>query len=337
MRIAVYGATGFTGGLTVAEVRRRGLTPVLVGRNEERLSKAAAEVGGAEVRVAPLGDQAALAAAVRDCDAVINCAGPFSILGEPVVRAAIAAGTHYLDTAGEQQYIRHILEAFADDAERAGVAVVSAMADDGGPGDMIAHLTANRLDSAAELLIADLRTPGAASRGTARSMVAVFDQGPVDYVDGDWRPVSDAVPATIAVPGEQGEVAVTPFALPGVVTAPRHLNVRRVRSVIRTEVANLFASLTEDVVESIPEVLIPEARANTRWLMLAEAADERGDRVRGWVTGPDGYRLTAVIAVEGARRLIAGGDRKGTLTPAQAFEAADFLNSLADQGVTWQL
>jgi short subunit dehydrogenase-like uncharacterized protein len=112
MRIAVHGASGITGGLTLAEVRKRGLTPVLVGRNAQRLRKAAADAGvpDAEVRVADLDDPITPADALRDCDAVVNRAGPFTLWGEPVVRAAIAAGTHYVDTEGEQRYFRHILD-----------------------------------------------------------------------------------------------------------------------------------------------------------------------------------------------------------------------------------
>lgn len=357
MRIAVHGASGFTGRLTVAEVRRRGFTPVLVGRDPDRLRKAAAEAGaqGAEIRVAALDDPAVLADALRDCDVVINCAGPFTLLAEPVIRAAIAAGVHYVDTAGEQGHVKRALDGFGEEAERAGVTVVPAMADDGGPGDMIAHLTAGLLgaEGVAELLVADLRKPGAASRGTARSLAAVFEEGPLEYVDGAWRrsvaqgtagsavagrgpagegaaPREDGgVPAVMAVPGEDGEVPVTAFALPGVATVPRHVRVRRVRSVIRSQVADLFAAMTPDVIDSVPEVPDEESRVTSRWLMLTEAVGDEGSRARGWVTGLDAYGMTAVIAVEGARRLVADGAPAGALTPAQAFDPAAFLDHLA--------
>ncbi|MGP3910227.1 saccharopine dehydrogenase family protein [Nonomuraea sp. 10N515B] len=336
MRIAVHGASGFTGRLTAAETGRRGFTPVLVGREEERLRKAAVEAGvpGAEVRVAALDQPAALADALRDCEVVINCAGPFTLLGEPVIRAAIAAGVHYLDTTGEQHYIRRVLDGFGEEAERAGVAVVPAMADDGGPGDMIAHLTAARLgtESVAEMLIADLRLPGAASRGTARSMAAVFAEGMLEYADGAWQltsGLSGGGPASLAIPGEDGEAPVTVFALPGVVTVPRHVRAGRVRSVIRTQVAELFSALTSDIVDSIPEIPDEQARLTSRWLMMAQAVAHDGTRARGWVTGLDGYGTTAVIAVEGARRLVADGAPAGTLTPAQAFGPDAFLDHLA--------
>ncbi|TYB66172.1 NAD(P)H-binding protein [Nonomuraea sp. PA05] len=335
MQVAIHGASGFTGRLTVAEVRRRGFTPVLVGRSEERLRSIAAD--GEAVRVAGLDEPGALAAAFEDCAVVINCAGPFTVLGEPVIRAAIAAGTHYLDTTGEQHYIRSILDGLDADAARAGVTVVPAMADDGGPGDMIAHLVAERVGpEVAEVLVADLRGRGVASRGTARSMAAVFGQGALAYTDGRWHPAEETS-GSIAVPGEDGEVPVAVFALPGVVTIPRHVAARRVRSVIRTEAAAMFSALTPDVVDGVPEIPDEGGRRASRWLMLAEASGEDGKRVRGWVTGADPYGLTAVIAVEGARRLAVDGAAAGALTPAQAFGPASFLDHLTGHGVTWQV
>lgn len=343
MRIAVYGASGFTGRLAVAEVRRRGFTPVLVGRDAKRLKAAAREVGVAEgegeLRVAGLADPVGLAAAFADCDAVVNCAGPFMRWGEPVVRAAIAAGTNYVDTTGEQGYIQHVFDTFSKEAERAGVSVVPAMADDGGPGDLIASLTAARVEPADEILIADLRRPGGgASRGTARSMASVFAEGAREYEDGAWRPASGAPLEPITPPGEPAAVPVTAFALPGVVTVPRHTGARRVHSAVRTDVAAMFSALTPDVVDSVPEVVPEEVRRAGRWLMLAEATGTDGRRARGWVTGADPYGLTAVIAVEGARRLsVEGTARAGVLTPAQAYDPADFLDGLAPHGVTWEV
>jgi short subunit dehydrogenase-like uncharacterized protein len=90
MKIAVYGASGFTGGLVVAELTRRGVTPVLAGRSLERLRTAAAAEAGvpdAETVRAGIGDNA-LPAAFAGCDAVINCTGPFITSGGAVVRAA---------------------------------------------------------------------------------------------------------------------------------------------------------------------------------------------------------------------------------------------------------
>ena len=48
--IAVVGATGYTGGRVLASLARRGVSIRLVGRNPERLTRAAGGLEGAEVR-----------------------------------------------------------------------------------------------------------------------------------------------------------------------------------------------------------------------------------------------------------------------------------------------
>jgi short subunit dehydrogenase-like uncharacterized protein len=90
MLIALNGASGFTGRLAAAELSRRGIDAVLVGRDPGRLRAAAAGTDFG-IRIAEIGDPDALAAAFAGADAVINTAGPFARLGGPVIRAAVAA------------------------------------------------------------------------------------------------------------------------------------------------------------------------------------------------------------------------------------------------------
>src|SRR5690348_1634802 len=107
--IAVYGATGYTGRLVAHELRRRGLTAILAGRNADKLDALVTEVGADwPTRVAAVDDPAALRAAFAGADAVINCAGPFTFFGAPVIEAAIDAGAHYCDTTGEQPYMQRV-------------------------------------------------------------------------------------------------------------------------------------------------------------------------------------------------------------------------------------
>jgi len=39
---------------------------------------------------------------------VINCAGPFIVSGDAVIRAAVAARCQYVDTSGEQLYLKRV-------------------------------------------------------------------------------------------------------------------------------------------------------------------------------------------------------------------------------------
>ena len=91
--IAVYGASGYTGRLISAELGRMGADFVLAGRDLAKLERVAADVGGPPVRAAALDDPAALADLLAPCASVIAAAGPFSLHGEPVVRAAVETAT----------------------------------------------------------------------------------------------------------------------------------------------------------------------------------------------------------------------------------------------------
>jgi short subunit dehydrogenase-like uncharacterized protein len=341
-RIAVFGAGGYTGRLVVAELARRGVATVLSGRDGGRLAAAASQAGagGADVRPADAGDAAALALAFRGCAAVVNCAGPFTPSGDAVARAAIAAGCHYVDTSGEQGHLRRLFDACGDDAARAGVAVVPGLTDDGLPGDLLAHLVAERAGAVDELVIAHRLAGGAPSRGTLRSLLAapeLLDGGALAYADGAWVTGLPPARAAFAFPGTPGPAAVVAFASPVVVTAPRHVAARRVAAVVETAVVERLAAVTPELAAAAPEGPPEDVRRAATFTIVAEADDGRGRRVRGIVEGSDLYGTTAVIAAEGARRLVAGGAPAGVLAPAQAYDPAGFLGALAPHGVRWEI
>src|SRR6266540_488572 len=126
--IAVYGATGYTGRLVAGELRRRGAEVVLAGRSRAKLEILAEDLGGQiAIRDASLDDPSALTELLGPCAAVIACAGPFRLHGEPVLAAAVEARTHYLDTTGEQPFMRKVFDDYGPSAGQAGVALVTAM------------------------------------------------------------------------------------------------------------------------------------------------------------------------------------------------------------------
>src|SRR5262245_63322877 len=86
-RVTVFGAYGHTGRFVVAELRRRGWTPVLSGRNQSKLFAEAERNSGTEVRVATVEDPVSLDTAISGSSAVINCAGPFLDTAVPIIEA----------------------------------------------------------------------------------------------------------------------------------------------------------------------------------------------------------------------------------------------------------
>jgi short subunit dehydrogenase-like uncharacterized protein len=340
MRIAVYGASGYTGRLVAAELGRRGIEMVLAGRDAGRLRAAAPADADAEVRTAAVDEPRALAAAFAGCAAVVNCAAPFSRLGELVARGAIAARLPYVDIAGEQPYIRAVFETLAADAERAGVPVLPAMTDDGLPGDLVAHLAAALVEPVEEVVVAHRLVSGGPSRGTLRSVLAnleAFRDGGVSYADGRWRTAAAARRAAMTFPGDCEPSPVVRFPAPEVIGIPRHTGARWVEGVTEPALAAALAAVTPELAERIPEGPDEERRRAARFTLVADATGRDGRRARGVVTGPDMYGTTAVIAVEAARRLAADGAPAGVLAAAQAFDARDFLDFLRPFGVRWNV
>jgi short subunit dehydrogenase-like uncharacterized protein len=336
MKIAVNGATGYTGRLVVGELARRGIDAVLVGRDPDRLRVAAVGTGF-EVRIAAVGAQDALKAAFAGVDAVVNTAGPFARLGAPVVRAAIDAGAHYVDTAGEQHYIRDVFDTFTD-AAAAGVTVVAAMTDDGGPSDFISHLAAQVAGAVDRLTVALWYRDGTFSRGTLRSLDPdlLFD-GALRYDNGGWTTYGQASQTTWRFPGAKQPVPVSKIALPPVATVPRHVPVGRMEGLLAGSFEQLRAGIDPAVIDSLPEGPDDEQRQHSTWTISVEACGRDGRTVRGDVEGTDGYGTTAVIAVEAARRLAVHGAKPGVLAPSQAFNPASFLDFLSGHGVRWRI
>jgi short subunit dehydrogenase-like uncharacterized protein len=124
--VAVFGAYGHTGRFVVSELRKRGWTPILSGRDADKLNAVGNAHRELEVRVASVDDPASLDRAISGARAVINCAGPFIDTAAPVIEAALRARIHYLDVAAEQLAVLATFERFADVARDAGIVIAPA-------------------------------------------------------------------------------------------------------------------------------------------------------------------------------------------------------------------
>jgi len=120
--IVLFGATGFTGGLTAEYIARRtpaGCRWALAGRNKQKLEAVRDRLAGINpasadlpLLVADVTDPASLREVAESARVVVTTVGPYSLYGEPLVAACAEAGTDYLDLCGEpeffdQTYLRH--------------------------------------------------------------------------------------------------------------------------------------------------------------------------------------------------------------------------------------
>jgi short subunit dehydrogenase-like uncharacterized protein len=174
MNWIIYGATGYTGKLMAEEAVRRGLQPVLAGRDRPAV-KAVADSLGLEWKAFGLENRAEIRDGIRGAKLLLHCAGPFSITAGPMIEACLDEGVHYLDITGEID-VFELAHAHAETARRADVALVPGVGFDVVPSDCLAASLVEALPAATELQLAFEMT-GGASPGTAKTSVEGLRKG----------------------------------------------------------------------------------------------------------------------------------------------------------------
>jgi short subunit dehydrogenase-like uncharacterized protein len=174
MEWMIYGATGYTGELIAREAKQRGLRPVLAGRSAEKLRPLADELG-LEVRAFALDQPEDMDRNLHGIGLVLNCAGPFSRTGAPMIEACLRNKAHYLDITGEIPVFEH---ARAQDhrAQEAGVVLSPGVGFDVIPTDCVAHVLRDALPDATHLALG-FDAAKSVSPGTAKTTVESAGDG----------------------------------------------------------------------------------------------------------------------------------------------------------------
>jgi short subunit dehydrogenase-like uncharacterized protein len=358
--IAVYGATGYTGRLVAAELAAAGAEFVIAGRNREKLEAIAAGSGNPRVEAVALEDGTGLRRLLEGCATVIACAGPFSVHGEPVLAAAADTGTNYLDTTGEQPFMRRVFDVHGPRAERTGAALVTGMGFDYVPGDMIASLTAEGMGELDELELSYAVISFGPSRGTAHSALAQMGDGDVEWRDGRLAPADRSVPRgrfTFSEP--LGEQPMVRYPAGEHITVPRHVATATVKTRLTAAttmppgLAGAAAALMpavqlamrsrlvrrglDTLIDRLPEGPSPDDRRRARFEIGCVARAGSAER-RGTVRGEDIYGLTARSTVNAAIALSEPDSAlSGALAPSQACDPRSFLDGLSDFGVAYEV
>jgi short subunit dehydrogenase-like uncharacterized protein len=330
--LALLGATGYTGGLALESARAAGLPLRLVGRRDARL--AAVARGGEEVRVADARDVEALSEAFEGVRVVVSTAGPFLELGDAPVRAAIAAGAHYVDTSPEQAFVRLVYETRDEAARERGVVLLPSFGFDFVLGDLAARIAAEGIEPADEIVVAYSVKRFRTSAGARRTLGDVLGHEQVAFENG-VHVASSFGATTRRMRFPDGEHTVVEWGGAEPLTVPRHTHVRNVRSYLRAPkvaaragaIRHLLAPLVRatGVVGRGPGA---KGREKARWAVVAEARGTSRHR-RVTLEGGDVYGLTARLVVTAAQALVAGEiTESGALAPAQAFDARALLARL---------
>ncbi|KRE97351.1 saccharopine dehydrogenase [Nocardioides sp. Soil774] len=177
--IVLFGATGFTGGLTadyLAAHAPAGLRWAIAGRNSDKLEAVRRRLGDhVQVLVADSTDPAALADVVRQARVVATTIGPYLQHGDALVGACAEAGTDYLDLTGEPEFVDRTWLAHHQTAVRTGARLVHACGFDSIPHDIGAYYTVKQLPSDQPITLRGVvRSAGTFSGGTFHSALDQF-------------------------------------------------------------------------------------------------------------------------------------------------------------------
>lgn len=327
----LYGANGYTGELIARAAHKRGLRPILAGRNPS-VEKLARELD-LPYRIFNLDDK--IAHHIRGAGLVLHCAGPFVRTALPMARACLTTGAHYMDITGEIPVFESLL-ALDEEAKRTGVMLLPGAGFDVVPTDCLAAQVKEKLPDAVRLHIAFYGL-AKASAGTAASAILLIADGSrarrggklirapllenfMDFeADGrDVRmytiPWGDLVTAYVStgipdiavyIPVDAGAVRAAQFTGPvlGLLKIP--------------PVAALAQGLVKRFVKGPDE----SYRSKHRSYVWAEAENDHGGRASVCIETLEGYDFTVQSALLAVARVLNGTAPAGFQTPSKAFGA----------------
>ena len=322
--VAVFGAAGHTGRFIVAELLRRGFSPVAIGRDARKLA-AAGFPSGVATRTGSVDDAASLDRALMGANAVINCAGPFMDTADAVAAAAVRARIHYLDVSAEQASAQSVFDRFGDGAREAGVVFIPAMGFYGGFADLLATAAMGNWDSADEIRVGialDSWHPTEGTRITGRRNTAqrLVIEG------GKLVPLELPAPQSMwdfPEPFGRQDMSEVPFS--EVPLIARHIEVARLRTYLNNApLRDLRDSSTP------PPVAVDELGQSAQTFLVNVIARKGSEVRRASAQGRDIYAFTAPLVAEAVERILDGRVRRnGAVAPGEVFDAGDFLRALA--------
>ncbi|MCA2217183.1 hypothetical protein [Jidongwangia harbinensis] len=339
----ILGGTGRSGRAIAAELRRRGIEPVLVGRDGERLTAAA---GGLPTVVAASVRETAAAIRRERPAVVVNTVGPFLETTAPLLDACLPA-SHYLDLANDLAAVTALLGRDAELTAAGRTAVTGAGFGVTATESLVVRLCEGRpaprrvrVDMVPSFAVEDgvlgdalagtivMGNPGVAGGGrfqsrryrTGRLAPARLAADPMKLVLPDGSTVTTAsmplgelvaaqrasgAPDVLAASSEAPSSLVARAVLP---VATALLAIGPVRSFARRRLARVRAKAR------------PKPREHSWGHAVVEWPD--GSIREGWLRVGEAQSWAATVPAAVARRLLDGQGRPGAYTPATLFGPA---------------
>ena len=150
LNFVILGATGFTGRYVVQQMcttlvkAKTDIVWGIAGRSKQRLLQLLTDCcqqNGShsttiQVIDVDINDKNSLLQMCRQTSLVVNCCGPYRLLGEQVVSACIQSGCHHIDVSGEPQFLETIQHKYDSEAIQQKVSIIGSCGFDSVPSDI---------------------------------------------------------------------------------------------------------------------------------------------------------------------------------------------------------
>ena len=325
----IYGANGYTGKLIAMEAARRGLSPILAGRNREAIEQLAGDLR-LECRVFSLDHSDEVARALEGLKLVLHCAGPFSETSQPMISACLATGAHYLDITGE---ISVFEKAHSQDeqARHADVVLMPGAGFDVVPSDCLAASLVEALPAATGLQLA-FEASGGSSPGTAKTSVEGLSNGGMVRRDGrlknvplGWKtrsiPFAHAERTGVTIPWGDVYTAFISTGVPDIevyISVPPAAikNLRRLRVVQPLLGLSWVQSFLKKRIENKVSGPSDQERQESYSELWGEVVSADGRSMSATMSTPNGYDLTVTASLGVVEYLLHNDIEGGYYTPS---------------------
>ncbi len=345
-RFMIYGANGYTGQLIAREAAKRGLKPLLAGRNRDEIDALAKELNLPR-RVFELVNPHEVARNLAGAAVVLHCAGPFSRTAAPMLNACLDLNVHYLDITGEIDVFELCHRSHVR-AQHQGIVVLPGSGFDVVPTDCMAAMLKRRLPDATALVLA-FEAGGGPSPGTAKTSVEGLRKGGRARINGEltnvplaWKTrefVRDGQPrSAMTIPWGDVYTAFVSTHIPNIETymAVPPKTIQRMRWMRHMQplmklgfVQNYMKRKVEETTPGPSE----QRRRDSGSYVWGEVRNASGKEVKLGLSAPNGYDLTVTASLGIAEHLLSQMQPPagGYFTPSQLM-GADYVLKLP--GVT---
>jgi short subunit dehydrogenase-like uncharacterized protein len=337
MKYLIYGAYGFTGKLITKLAVEKGHDIIIAGRDEKK-TEALAKEFDLPFRAYSLEDSKSLDESLREVEAVLHCAGPYSKTALRMMDACIRCGIHYLDITGELD-IFELAASKSEEAKKAGIVIMPGVGFDVVPTDCLASYLKSKMPDATHLEMG-FKGVSKLSRGTALTMAENMHKGGMIREGGQLKSVPAAYktrevningkPQTfVSIPWGDVSTSYYSTGIPNIVlytgVHPKQVSTMRTLYKLRGLfkigfVQRLIQNRIKKSVVGPNEQLLNEGRS----YLWGEVSNASGQKFFARIETMEGYKLTSITSVHAMEKLLLGNVFAGFKTPSLAF-GQDFV------------